>query len=139
MRRTCLALAFVSSAVIALATLPTVKAGARASDLGTSARAFVETLARGDFAEAAKSFGPPLDGSLPPEELRKDWEGITAKGGPLEKVIGVRGGRVEEYAGRKYDVVVVQCRLSRARMNVRISFDRAGRITSLWFVAPDKN
>jgi|ERR1041384_770930 hypothetical protein len=122
-----------------LLTQPTKSVAAETVDLKTSARTFVETLAREDFAAAVKSFGQPLDSSLPPEELRKTWTMIIAKGGPFVKIAGIETGRGEEYGGQRYDVVLVHCELAHAKMDVRLSFNRTAQITSLWFVPPEKN
>ena len=110
-----------------------------AKDLEKSvARSFVEAMAREDFAEAVKSFGPPLNGSLPAVELQKTWKAVLTKGGAFQRVIEIQTGRVEEYGGQKYDVVIVRCQLEHAVVDVRMSFDSAARITSLWFVPPGK-
>ena len=132
-------LRIVSLVGIVLFTQTTKIVEAQAVDLKSSARTFVETLAREDFATAVKSFGAPLNNSLPPEELRTSWKAVLAKRGGFQKILGIRIGRVEEYGGQKYDVVIVQCQLERAQMDVRISFSRARQITSLWFVPPEKN
>jgi uncharacterized protein len=113
------------------------KVEAKGADLRLAAGAFVEKLARGDFPDAVKSFGPPLNSSLPPEELRGTWKSILSRRGAFKKIVGIESDRVEEYGGRRYNVVVVECQFERAKMNVRISFNSAARITSLWFVPPE--
>ena len=113
------------------------KVEAKRVDLRLAASAFVETLAREDFSDAVKSFGPPLNSSLSPEELRETWKSILSKRGAFKKIVGIESGRVEEYGGQKFNVVVVECQFERAKINVRISFNSAARITSLWFVPPE--
>lgn len=135
MRKDIFLLAVVSLIGIALFTQ---KVEAQTVDLNNAARAFVGELAREDFSAAVERFGSPLNDSLPPEELRKTWTGIIAKGGSFTKIVGVED-RVEEYGGQKYDVVIVHCQLERAETDVRMSFNRRAQITSLWFVPPQKN
>jgi hypothetical protein len=130
--------AFTAVLLISLMLLPppAKRVAAQPFDLKAAASAFVETLARADFAAAVKSFGAPLNRSLPAAELQKTWQGIIAKNGSFAKIVGVQAGPVEEYGGQKYDVVLVQCQLKQAAIVVRLSFNRQAQITSLWFVPP---
>ena len=111
---------------------------AKNDEPATSARAFVETLAKKDFSAAVKNFGPPLKDSLPSKDLQETWESILSKKGSFQNITGIEAGKAEEYGGRSYQVVIVNCQFERERMNVRISFDGDSKITSLWFVSPDK-
>ena len=114
------------------------KAGAKTIDLKLAARNFVETLVREDFSDAVKSFGTPLSSSLPAERLRETWKSVLTERGSFKEIVGIQSSRAEEYRGQRYDVVVVKCQFERAKMDVRISFNNATQITSLWFVPPEK-
>lgn len=112
------------------------KGGSEVTDPRASARVFVQLLAQERYEEAVKNFGSPLN--LPATDLRNVWAAIVAKRGAFKKVRSVRLEKTEEYGGRKYEVVLVNCKFSQSDYALRLSYSSGGKITSLWFVPAAK-
>jgi hypothetical protein len=102
-----------------------------ADDLQASARKFVDLLAAGEFATAAKRFDPAMTTAMPADRLAEVWKGLSAEAGPFEKQTGARAARE---AG--YHVVFVVCKFEKAVLEAKIVFDDSKRIAGLFFVPP---
>lgn len=123
---------------VLFSSLAYAKQEAKADALKASAKAFVGMLAQEDFSNAVRNFGSPLKTSLPAEKVRETWKSVLAEHGSFKKIRDVQLGKVEEYGGKKYDVVLVRCEFAQADYTVRVSYNSEKQITSLWFVPTDK-
>src|SRR2546428_12780730 len=103
----------------------------QADDLQAIARRFVDLLAAGDFAAAAKRFDPALTTALPADRLRDVWKGLNTQAGAFQKQTGAR---VANESG--YQVVFVACAFERAVLEAKVVFDDSKRIAGLFFVPP---
>jgi uncharacterized protein len=101
-------------------------------DVASLADRFVERLADGDFAAAVNEFDAAMRKALPEEKLKQTWKGVTAQVGPLEARLGARTERVGEY-----DAVLVACRFEKARLDVRVVYNRSRQISGLFFLPPE--
>ncbi len=102
-----------------------------AGDLRAIATKFVDLLAAGDFATAAKRFDPAMTAALPADKLAEVWKGLNAQAGPFQKQAGARVARES-----KYQVVFVACRFEKTVLEAKIVFDESERIAGLFFVPP---
>jgi pimeloyl-ACP methyl ester carboxylesterase len=96
--------------------------------LERAARAFVQRLAKGEFAKATQSFNPAMLKGVPADELKKTWEQIVGKAGAFRKQLGTRAA-----TEAKYDVVYVTCAFAKATLDARVVFDKDGKIAGLQF------
>ena len=97
-----------------------------------TAVAFVELLVKGDYSNAALKFDRTMKRVMPADKLREVWESLIAQAGVFTRQAGLH----EKKLG-PYPAVFVTCKFERAMLDVKVVFDRAGRITGLWFVPPE--
>ena len=102
---------------------------ARGQDIVPMAEQFVERLEKGDFSAAVKTFDRTMSEVLPAEKLKQTWESLIAQVGALKSRLNTRVERVGEY-----DVVLVTCRFEKAKLDVKVVFNRAKQISGLFFV-----
>jgi dienelactone hydrolase len=114
-----------------LAAFPAL-ARAADSDNVTAARAFVQTVAKEDFAAAVKTFDETMTKAMPAEKLGATWKQIVGQAGAFQKQLGTR----TETKG-EYETVIVACEFEKAKLDVRVVFDKEGHIAGL-FVQPAK-
>jgi dienelactone hydrolase len=126
---------FVSVVVMSILSLsPVVFAQAQTAarepslERAAAARAFVETLARGEFADAGKTFDETLRATFPTEKLQELWKTLNTQVGALKRVVGARVERVGEY-----DAAIVTCEFERTGIEVKVVYTSAGQITGLFF------
>jgi dienelactone hydrolase len=90
------------------------------------ARAFVDLLADGEYAQALESFTPQMKAAMPIDRLRATWNGLTAQAGPFQRQIGTsvvpRG---------VLSVVVVTCEFERATVDVHVTVNPASLVGGL--------
>lgn len=101
---------------------------ARKEGLTISGKAFVDLLAKGDYARAVAMFDSTMKSVMPEAKLKETWEAVTAQVGALK---GMPGVRVQKYLA--YDIVLVTCQCERKTFDTRVVFDAAGRIAGLFF------
>jgi hypothetical protein len=66
---------------------------------------------------------------LPEPKLRQSWQTLQAQAGQFQKQLNVK---VIKQDG--YDIALVTSQFERITLDVRVVFDRKGRITGLFFV-----
>jgi dienelactone hydrolase len=103
----------------------------KAAELETAARAFLATVARGDFDAATKHFDDAMKKALPADKLEATWKSVQKQAGAFKKQAGARTSKVG-----KYDVVLVTCEFEKSGLAARVVFDEQRRITGLFFVPP---
>ena len=91
-----------------------------------AARAFVDLLCKGDFEGAAKSYDEAMKKSFPPMKLEAIWKQIVNDVGPFQKQLEAPFEKLG-----KFDVVTVVCQFEKIKVDIRIVFDREGRVTGL--------
>jgi uncharacterized protein len=101
-------------------------------NLEQTARAFVDLLAKGDFAKATADFDATMTKVMPPDELKKTWAKLVGEGGDFKKQLGSR-----TVTSGTYQIVFVTCEFARAKFDARVVFDKDAKITGLFF-APTK-
>src|SRR5262249_37388945 len=99
-----------------------------AGSLEKAARAFIEQLSQGEFARATDGFDATMRKALPPDELKKTWEKVVGDAGAYQKQLGSRAGKTGAYG-----VIVVTCQFTKSKQDVRVVFDKDGKITGLFF------
>ncbi len=104
-------------------------AKAKAAGLPGKASAFVESLAKDDFAKAAADFDATMKEKLPVAKLEEMWKSMTKQLGPLQK-----HGVPRPIKAGKYDAALVACQFKKMTLDARIVFAEEGRITGLFFV-----
>lgn len=98
-------------------------------DIATSAKEFVELLAKEDFQNAVKKFNVTMKTALPPDKLGELWKSIIGQVGPFKKQISTR----VENAGQ-YDIVFVTVEFEKSPLDIKISFNNSKEIAGLFFV-----
>jgi dienelactone hydrolase len=90
------------------------------------ARAFVELMAGGQYAQAFESFTPQMKAAMPVDRLSATWNGLTAQAGPFQRQISTsvvpRG---------VLSVVVVTCAFERATFDVHVTVNPANLVGGL--------
>jgi len=99
------------------------------ANLERRGKEFVSLLAAGKFAAAAATFDATMTKAMGPAKLKQVWEGLTGQVGALRGQAGVR----TEKAGA-FTAVLVTCEFAKARLDVKIVYDRAGKVSGLWFL-----
>ena len=110
-----------------LGAVATVRSQATpAEDIGKSAQAVVELLAKQDFAAVVARFDPAMKGALPEEQLRRTWVGLVQQVGAFNRQTGVR-----TQAQGTFRIALVSCEFARGAFDLQIVFDSAGLIAGL--------
>ena len=102
---------------------------ARDEDNIPTAEQFVRRLEKGDFSAAVKTFDRTMSEVLPADKLKQTWESLIAQVGALKSQLNTRAERVGEY-----DVVLVTCQFEKAKLDVKVVFNRSKQISGLFFV-----
>jgi hypothetical protein len=100
-----------------------------ATDLSATGAAFVDLLAKKDFAAAEARFDPPMKSALPETRLRAVWEELLGKAGPYQKQLRTR---IVKQGG--YDVVLVTCQFEKKLIDMKVVYDSQQRVTGLWYL-----
>lgn len=113
--------------VVALAVGPqAVPAQEVAQSPEARARAFVDLMAGGQYAQAFESFTPQMKAAMPVDRLSATWNGLTAQAGPFQRQIAT------SVAPRGVlSVVVVTCKFERATFDVHVTVNPANLVGGL--------
>ncbi|MGB7054614.1 MAG: DUF3887 domain-containing protein [bacterium] len=98
-------------------------------DFTASARAFVELLVKGDYANAFATFDATMKGAMPEDAVSAAWESLLAQAGEFNKIIGVRQAKEQGY-----DVVYVTCGFEKSQLDVKVVFNEKKEVSGLWFL-----
>lgn len=96
-------------------------------DLAAAER-FVDLLAEGDFDKATADFGDAMKKAMPPADLKKLWDGLSAEAGKFK---GRGPSRTENVPGAVLVYVSANWEEHR-KLEFKLAFDREGRISGLW-------
>jgi hypothetical protein len=100
-----------------------------ASDFTRPGKAFVEMLARGEYADAFAQFDTPMKDAMPVDQIKASWESLLAQVGEFQKVTGLRQAKEQGY-----DVVYVTCAFEKSELNVKVVYSDEKEISGLWFL-----
>ncbi|MGH9158372.1 MAG: DUF3887 domain-containing protein, partial [Vicinamibacteraceae bacterium] len=104
-----------------------VRAQGAAGSPEARARAFVDLMAGGQFAQAFESFTPQMKAAMPVDRLSATWNGLTAQAGPFQRQVATsvvpRG---------VLSVVVVTCAFERATFDVQVTVNPANLVGGLF-------
>jgi hypothetical protein len=103
--------------------------GEPAADLRANAEAFVDLLARKDFAAAETSFDSAMKSALPEATLRAAWEELLGKAGPYQTRLHSRQTKQQGY-----DVVFVTCQFEKKPMDLKVVYDSEKLVTGFFYV-----
>jgi uncharacterized protein len=92
---------------------------------------FVQLLVDGKFDKAVADFDAIMLKVMPAEQLKKTWEGVLADAGAYKKTLETRS----ETAGM-YLIVHVTCEFAKRPLDVRVVFNKAGKVSGLQFRPP---
>ncbi|MDD5349575.1 MAG: protein kinase [Chthoniobacteraceae bacterium] len=95
------------------------------------AKAFVDLLAKGDFAKAHSEFDATMSAAMSEQMLATVWAQLETTGGKYQ---GHDAPRLEVFRG--FTIVYVPCQWERARLDLKVVYDKAGKVTGLWVVPP---
>ncbi len=90
--------------------------------------AFVDRLAKGEFALAASGFDETMKRVMPEASLTKSWNDLIALAGPFQKRI-----ETTVHTEQGYQIVLVTCEFERTRLNVRVVFDANRQVAGLFY------
>ncbi len=100
----------------------------KSSSLGAAGRAFVDLLVKRDFATAVEQFDNTMKAALPQEKLQETWDAVNTQAGAFNKQVSTR---LQEQGN--YTIVVVTCEFDKAKLDVRVVFDKSPQIAGLFF------
>lgn len=96
---------------------------------GAAAVQFVQAMVDGKFTDATKQFDAAVSQAMSADKLKQTWAAVLAQCGAFKKMGEARG--IQEGG---YDGAVVPCEFEKATIDVKLFFDKDGKISGLWFV-----
>jgi hypothetical protein len=93
------------------------------------AEGMVDSMAKGDFTSATQHFDAAMKAATSAEGLGPVWSQFTAQAGAFKSRTG---SREAQEAG--YQMVYVTCQFEKTTMDIKVVFDKDGKITGLGFV-----
>jgi len=101
-------------------------------NLEAIARTFVNFLSEGKFEESCGLFNKEMTEAMPSEKLKEVWDDIIGKVGEFEEVAKTK---LTEEAG--YRMVYVTCKFAKASLDLKVVFDKEGKIAGHGFPLPN--
>lgn len=92
----------------------------------TRAKAFIDLLAGGQYAQAFELFTPQMKAAMPADRLAATWNSLTAQAGPFQ-----RQTATSVLPRGVLSVVVVTCAFERASFDVQVTVNPANRVGGL--------
>ena len=93
-----------------------------------AAKNFVQLLVDGKFDKAVIDFDAIMLKAMPADQLKRTWESVLAEAGRYKKTLETR----TETAGI-YLIVHVTCEFAKRPLDVRVVFNKAGKVSGLQF------
>lgn len=119
------------------ALVPAASGQPAASDPATTqARSLVDDLAAGRWEAAIGRFDEKMTQAMPAAKLQAVWQQVQGQAGAFRSVEGVKS-----LAAQGYEVRTLTCAFEKARLDIRVAIDKAGKVAGLFFApasAPDK-
>ncbi|MEN6582686.1 MAG: alpha/beta fold hydrolase [Armatimonadota bacterium] len=104
-------------------------AGCAKSRITQLADGMVDSMAKGDFAAATKDFDSKMNSVMSAQQLGQTWSQLTAQTGVFKSR---NGSREVQEAG--FQIVYVTCQFEKTMIDIKVVFDKDGKIGGLWFV-----
>jgi hypothetical protein len=101
------------------------------ADRTRTATTFIQLLDRGDFDKAVTDVDSVMLKVMPADKLKTTWEMLLSDAGTYKKPLDTR----IEAAGI-YQIVHVTCEFAKRKIDVRVVFNRKGKISGLQFRNP---
>jgi hypothetical protein len=89
--------------------------------------AVVNRLVKGDFAWVTQQFDPTMQKALPETQLKSTWDSVVAQYGAFQSQQMVATSKE-----RGLDVAMVTCQFAKARLKVKVVFNKKLQISGLW-------
>ena len=86
----------------------------------------------GDMTKATSNFDAQMTSAMPASQLEQVWSQVTTQFGPFKSQLGARTDKVQGY-----NVVLVNCEFERAKLDIQVTVDDAGKVSGL-FVRPSQ-
>jgi dienelactone hydrolase len=102
-------------------------------ELITAARAFVDLLAKKDFAAAFAQFDDNMKTAMPQAKLEEIWNALQAQVGPFQQQ-----GKARTEKHGAYTMVYVTSSFKNMPLDIKVVFDNTKKVTGL-FVVPVTN
>ena len=98
-----------------------------AGDVQARAATLVTAVTARDFARVEESFDEKMKAALPPGRLATLWDGLLAQVGAFKSC----GADVRVRAIADKQMVITPCEFERAKVDIQLAFDPAGRVSGL--------
>ena len=105
------------------------KGDALPKEITTTAQMFVDNWAKGDLTKARQHFSDDMNKALSEDGLKEAWTSLTGTMGDFVKRIGER-----QETECDYEVVYVTNEFKNGQADIRVVFDKDGKISGMQFV-----
>ncbi len=103
-------------------------AAAQTNDV-RSAREVITLMDKGEFKEITSMFDSTMKKAAPEERLRAIWTSLIGQTGELQQQLN---DSTFQYGG--YDIVIVTCKFQKSYLDVKVVFDKGGKVAGLFFL-----
>src|SRR5262249_1745155 len=83
----------------------------KSRDLDSAAKAFIESLDKGEFPTATAKFDDTMRKVMPPDELKRAWQKTLDDHGVFKKQLSSRTGKTD-----RYEFVIVTCECAKSNI-----------------------
>jgi dienelactone hydrolase len=104
---------------------------AKPADRVPAATALLEALVKEDFEAAARDFDDTMKMKSPPDKMKEFWKEAKVRLGALKK-----RGEARTEKSKDYDIVYIPCEFEKTSLDLKVSFDRDGKVAGFFFVPP---
>ncbi len=92
------------------------------------AREIITLLNRGKYKEVISRFDSTMKMAAPEARLKAVWSSLIKETGKFQKELG---DSTFQYKG--YDIVIVTCKFTKSEQDIRLVFDKDGKVAGLFF------
>ncbi len=96
-----------------------------------AAKAFVDDLVKEDYESASRDFDKTMKEKASPDKLKTIWQQIITQLGPVKKQLATRTEKLMDY-----DIVFVTCEFEKAKLDIRVNYDKEGKLAGFSIVTP---
>ena len=98
-----------------------------AADIQSRTIQLIQAQDKGDFAQAEQYFTPVMRKAIPANKLSDFWDDLSTQHGRYQKII-----KTTTVNGIPYTMVYAIVRFEKAKLTIRVVFNRNGQISGLW-------
>ena len=95
-----------------------------------NANLFVDLMEKKDFEAAIDLFDEEMSKLMPANKLQQTWEDLNKQVGDFEKKL-----EVKTEVQNEFEIAHVISQFKKAKLDIKIVFNQAGKISGLWFQA----